>query len=1338
MQIPHKQYRQVEHSHRKNWLILSLASMVFLLTIFFSSHDFGGGMQASIVDSAKQTVTKIATSKLTEVASSNYLDSAIGSVSSAKNALSTATNFIGSDPSSLLSGAGSGLKSAATSMATDALSSATGMDISGIATNASGMLSGGVSGITNNAIASVQGAATGALNNAISGIAGNASGLANGAIGSVASSILSGDVSGIANGAIASATSMASGALSSFTSDFSGAISSVVPTNALSSLSSLSVGTLGGALNIPSLDSFTGGLGGLLGGGAGGNSMVTECIKRGYGGCREYLDGSCGSAGCAAAVIAQVPDDFRVAYLLDNMDGGNASQIANELPISQIFSAVSGGMTESNAAELMNNMNSANVVSLLGQFSPEEAIERLGRMDKSKRKEALEIMDNTQLAALANVMNETDAADLLINLELDKSAAVYDLMDKERANDVLNTLDEVKKQSILREVRRKGRVTQKIEKGAWDYAVDLFGIPSAYAADDSHNSEGIEAYYNGFLKKANDMLAFIFFFLHQVLFWPLIALLGSLVDNDFVMGGQISETLRFVWVQVRDLVNIAFVLILLIIALVTVIGSEEIENRFSLSIKSTLPKVIVAMVLVNFTFFLSKVAIDVVNVATNAIYAVPTQEDSLDMDEVRVARLQVSSCDQNRIWGCEEWRAKCYVSQGGANIPEEGTAERKVFDDNIKYYLAHPNDMIEGYLRAYGCISKVEGENGPYENCINDQKANQVNYFIREKIEESSDYFTYDEKKDEVNYTEKNLYNLERDHIICHFPMEKSDYLAMESGSIEGSTGGNLVNKGVAFTIARNFEQLIQPDKFYKNHEYGEYKTEQTPENFFTFLLNNIFTAFMFVAIFFAFLALALALVVRVVVLWVIIAISPLVVTGVVVFGKGDSILSKFINNLIIPLKVAAVFTLAFIFMSAIGNMFSPDILPTLENLYNFIIRGKDVDTGLIAPNGDSVSILQHILYLIITVGILWKGVFWAFEGTEAETLTNYVKGAGNWVLKSPQYLPIVPMPGMEGKLSFAGLTSAASGFKSTVDMGIRGQGREVGSALGASLIGAHAGENSHQAIAKESKGNADKFILEIKNDKKALSGLKNSSESNFRETLKAAGFATGTLTASNIKALQSGDESVWKNLVYNKKDDAGKTVHLDKNELREMAKSMRDISEKFNSDNEFDDKNQETLKDTSSSKGVIVATSALSATLKDIDTHLEEKDDELSDDEKDNLEAKKINTINRTVKHETEEGKKLSDAAAKDVADALLKIDKNKRDDALVGIKTEEIMKIGKAMGKKKISVENKIYALTEDGKIKDENSKTPEENGIDNDKIREEAIKQIKLAESGESEEE
>lgn len=144
---------------------------------------------------------------------------------------------------------------------------------------------------------------------------------------------------------------------------------------------------------------------------------------------------------------------------------------------------------------------------------------------------------------------------------------------------------------------------------------------------------------NTALKSFNDAFDAILKFA-SALFWPVLLLCGSLLDNDLIFGGAMGERLREVWVQMRNLVNIIFVLLLLVIAVYNVLGLGE-KGGAHFALKTALPKFAIALIAVNFSFLAVKVVLDFTNVITGAVFALPNQ---FVQSETLTQQLQSNIC----------------------------------------------------------------------------------------------------------------------------------------------------------------------------------------------------------------------------------------------------------------------------------------------------------------------------------------------------------------------------------------------------------------------------------------------------------------------------------------------------------------------------------------------------------------------------------------------------------------------------------------------------------------------------------------------------------------------
>lgn len=102
--------------------------------------------------------------------------------------------------------------------------------------------------------------------------------------------------------------------------------------------------------------------------------------------------------------------------------------------------------------------------------------------------------------------------------------------------------------------------------------------------------------------------------------WILFVFLNTLLDPQFIFaeGSNLMTLLNTIWQLARDLMNIIFALILVGAAIYTVVTAKK---DF---LSAHAPKFVMAVILVNFSWFFPRVLIDVANVGAAAVYGIPT------------------------------------------------------------------------------------------------------------------------------------------------------------------------------------------------------------------------------------------------------------------------------------------------------------------------------------------------------------------------------------------------------------------------------------------------------------------------------------------------------------------------------------------------------------------------------------------------------------------------------------------------------------------------------------------------------------------------------------------
>lgn len=147
----------------------------------------------------------------------------------------------------------------------------------------------------------------------------------------------------------------------------------------------------------------------------------------------------------------------------------------------------------------------------------------------------------------------------------------------------------------------------------------------------------------------------------NMLLWPILLMIGDLMDPNIIIGPGMEEVLRQIWVQVRNLVNIGFAVVMIIIAFYNILGLGS-EGNFAL--KTALPKLIIGVVIVNFTFLAGKIVLDISNIATVAVFQLPEVVDeqygSIDFEKVKADFI-------NDV--CQKPNGEAYVGTGSTTPP---------------------------------------------------------------------------------------------------------------------------------------------------------------------------------------------------------------------------------------------------------------------------------------------------------------------------------------------------------------------------------------------------------------------------------------------------------------------------------------------------------------------------------------------------------------------------------------------------------------------------------------------------------------------------------------------
>ncbi len=143
------------------------------------------------------------------------------------------------------------------------------------------------------------------------------------------------------------------------------------------------------------------------------------------------------------------------------------------------------------------------------------------------------------------------------------------------------------------------------------------GIPVAYAqAGFSTTGQGAQGNLNLTMVGIAQTLALLNTFMHVLLLLTL-NMLEYLLEASFFTDPSMMSALNSIWVLSRNIMNLIFALMLIGVALYTIITAD------SKMITDKISTFIIAVILVNFSWFIPRVFIDVANVLTSAVYSVP-------------------------------------------------------------------------------------------------------------------------------------------------------------------------------------------------------------------------------------------------------------------------------------------------------------------------------------------------------------------------------------------------------------------------------------------------------------------------------------------------------------------------------------------------------------------------------------------------------------------------------------------------------------------------------------------------------------------------------------------
>lgn len=419
---------------------------------------------------------------------------------------------------------------------------------------------------------------------------------------------------------------------------------------------------------------------------------------------------------------------------------------------------------------------------------------------------------------------------------------------------------------------------------------------------------GIERTIADFVSKAISMI--------NVFIWIIFVFLNFVLDPAFIFDldasgqGSFMDMLNRIWQLSRDLMNIGFALALVGTAIYTIImADKEFVTKHA-------KKFVLAVILVNFSWFFPRVIMDVANVAAATVYGIPSL---------------ITSATQQQ----------CAYRTGVKEIAACKTITAGVVD---------PSNPANNRPAVYMC---------PCTAVVD------VAVFV----------------------SDQDRIKLKANGWTCNGTTICTQRVPLDQNTVSGFSA---ILNGLIVNHARLSELATVPPPIDPNKV----------SDMVMFLIREMLILVIHIALFFPLLAMLVAFVIRIPVLWVTIAFMPFIFVSWVTDNGTISEYPKklwesFLKAAFLPAMVAVPLSVGFVLVNA-GAQLTP--------------RVNGLNIQLLSP----INNFWDLLWLCITLGVIWMGVFAVLEkggimATGTQAIKGFGKSLGSLALKAPLAAPIIP-----------------------------------------------------------------------------------------------------------------------------------------------------------------------------------------------------------------------------------------------------------------------------------------------------------------------------------------
>ncbi len=486
----------------------------------------------------------------------------------------------------------------------------------------------------------------------------------------------------------------------------------------------------------------------------------------------------------------------------------------------------------------------------------------------------------------------------------------------------------------------------------------FFSIETSFATESSTRMQDIAK------EKAMDF-GVIGYTVNRML-WPMLFIIGGLLDNSLIFEGGMENILREIWVQVRNIVNILFIILLVGIALYNVLGLGDENSEYSL--KSILPKIIIGIIAVNFSFLGLKIFLDGINVLTTSVFMIPAQVTGKSILE-------------------DEEQQKAYCRNYFIEV------------DNEIIKSENPPLIINAFQEIILRKELIK---------ILPSKRTDISKMSMTQLEEKL-------RGDKVEENQKNdiKEKIDKDKFHC-------------TGELKLNTPGkayfqNFDGRNAVLAMAINMGNIWKYEEM----------TQESLQNLEKLAVNAIASLVFYLVYALSFLALAIVLIARVVFIWLALVMSPIMVLIITIpifkdkLGNLGELSTKFIQTAIAPLLIAISLSLGWIMIGTLkdmdGTTFNRSIID--NSIPGMPIEGMTTPQDIIA----NLAVLGIIWLGVFSAasntiaGSITEGI----KGT-AQTIGKKVV---SWPIKHAPILP-VKLGDTETNLALGDLSGIPSMFE--------------------------------------------------------------------------------------------------------------------------------------------------------------------------------------------------------------------------------------------------------------------------------------------------------------------